>query len=175
MPIDILLAGRISWLIFNGIENVSSERLEEFFWLFDNIDAAKTKFVNPVKIGKIDRLNSMSSDIEKMYTSPELANIFQKTGTPLDGLTKIPVIRQMLQAKATVQGMKTLYSPQTQVRNVTSASFFSLWNGHVGKSASALDSMRSVFKDIFKAVGFTGGTGDTRRLLETMAGAQKVR
>jgi hypothetical protein len=124
-------------------------------WLFDNIDAAKTKFVNPVKIGKIDRLNSMSSDIEKMYTSPELANIFQKTGTPLDGLTKIPVIRQMLQAKAGVQGMKTLYSPQTQVRNVTSASFFALWNGHVGKSASALDSMRSVFKDIFKA-----GRGD---------------
>ena len=124
-------------------------------WLFDNIDAAKTKFVNPVKIGKIDRLNSMSSDIEKMYTSPELANIFQKTGTPLDGLTKIPVIRQMLQAKAGVQGMKTLYSPQTQVRNVTSASFFALWNGHVGKSASALDSMRSVFKDIFKA-----GKGD---------------
>ena len=124
-------------------------------WLFDNIDAAKTKFVNPVKIGKIDRLNSMSSDIEKMYTSPELANIFQKTGTPLDGLTKIPVIRQMLQVKAGVQGMKTLYSPQTQVRNVTSASFFALWNGHVGKSASALDSMRSVFKDIFKA-----GKGD---------------
>jgi hypothetical protein len=32
-----------------------------------------------------------------------------------------------------------------------------------------------ILKDIFKAVGFTGGTGDTRRLLETMEGAQKVR
>ena len=124
-------------------------------WLFDSAEAAKTKFVNPVKINKIDRLNSMTSNIEKMYTSPEIANILKATGTPLDVMTKIPVIRQMLQTKAAVQGMKTLYSPQTQVRNVTSASFFSLWNGHVGKGASALDSMRSVTKDIFKA-----GKGD---------------
>ena len=120
-------------------------------WLFDSAEAAKTKFVNPVKINKIDRLNSMTSDIEKMYTSPEIANVLKATGTPLDVMTKIPVIRQMLQTKAAVQGMKTLYSPQTQVRNVTSASFFSLWNGHVGKGASALDSMRSVARDIFKA------------------------
>ena len=120
-------------------------------WLFDSAEAAKTKFVNPVKINKIDRLNSMTSNIEKMYTSPEIANVLKATGTPLDVMTKIPVIRQMLQTKAAVQGMKTLYSPQTQVRNVTSASFFSLWNGHVGKGASALDSMRSVARDIFKA------------------------
>jgi len=124
-------------------------------WLFDNIDAAKTKFVTPVKVGEIERLGSMSSDIQNLYTSPKIAKFLKDTGTPLDVLTKIPVIRQMLQAKATVQGMKTLYSPQTQVRNVTSASFFALWNGHVGKSSSALDSMRSVFKDIFKA-----GKGD---------------
>jgi len=26
-------------------------------WLFDSAEAAKTKFVNPVKINKIDRLN----------------------------------------------------------------------------------------------------------------------
>ena len=125
-------------------------------WLFDSIEAAKTKFVNPVRIGKIDRLNSMNSDIEKMFTSPELANLLKATGTPLDVMTKIPVIRQMLQTKAAVQGMKTLYSPQTQVRNVTSASFFALWNGHVGKQASAIDNFKSVIKDVFKA-----GKGDT--------------
>ena len=78
-------------------------------WLFDSAEAAKTKFVNPVKINKIDRLNSMTSNIEKMYTSPEIANILKATGTPLDVMTKIPVIRQMLQTKAAVQGMKTLY------------------------------------------------------------------
>ena len=125
-------------------------------WLFNSIEAAKTKFVNPVRIGKIDRLNSMNSDIEKMFTSPELANLLKATGTPLDVMTKIPVIRQMLQTKAAVQGMKTLYSPQTQVRNVTSASFFALWNGHVGKQASAIDNFKSVIKDVFKA-----GKGDT--------------
>jgi hypothetical protein len=32
-----------------------------------------------------------------------------------------------------------------------------------------------IYKDVFKTIGFTGGTGDTRRLLETMEGQQKVR
>ena len=138
-------------------------------WLFDSIEAAKTKFVNPVRIGKIDRLNSMNSDIEKMFTSPELANLLKATGTPLDVMTKIPVIRQMLQTKAAVQGMKTLYSPQTQVRNVTSASFFALWNGHVGKQASAIDNFKSVIKDVFKA-----GKGDTIDEVEFSKYVQKL-
>ena len=124
-------------------------------WLFDSVDAAKTKFVNPVQISEIKNLGSMSSELEKLYTSPELRKILTDTGTPLDVLTKIPVIRQLLQAKSTVQGMKTLYSPQTQVRNVTSASIFSLWNGHVGKGANIIDSTKMVIKDIFKA-----GKGD---------------
>jgi len=138
-------------------------------WLFDSIEAAKTKFVNPVRIGKIDRLNSMNSNIEKMFTSPELANLLKATGTPLDVMTKIPIIRQMLQTKAAVQKMKTLYSPQTQVRNVTSASFFALWNGHVGKQASAIDNFRSVIKDVFKA-----GKGDTIDEVEFSKYVQKL-
>ena len=120
-------------------------------WLFTSEDAAKTKFVTPVKIGEIPRLGSMKSELEKLYTSPQLRKVLTETGTPLDGLTKTPIIRQMLQAKSFVQAQKTLYSPQTQVRNVTSASFFALWNGHVGHQASAIDSMRMVIKDIFKA------------------------
>ncbi len=32
-----------------------------------------------------------------------------------------------------------------------------------------------IIKDVFKTVGFTGGSGDTRKLLETMEGTQKVR
>jgi len=120
-------------------------------WLFSSEDAAKTRFVTPVKIGKIPRLGSMKSELEKLYTSPQLRKVLTETGTPLDGLTKTPIIRQMLQAKSFVQAQKTLYSPQTQVRNVTSASFFALWNGHVGHQASAIDSLRMVIKDIFKA------------------------
>jgi len=52
-----------------------------------------------------------------------------------------------------VQVGKTLYSPQTQVRNVTSASFFALMNGHIGGRASVVDAMRIVARDIFKAGG----------------------
>jgi hypothetical protein len=59
--------------------------------------------------------------------------------------------RHLLQAKVGVQIGKTLYSPQTQVRNVTSASFFSLMNGHIGNKASVTDAMRIVARDIFKA------------------------
>ena len=46
---------------------------------------------------------------------------------------------------------KTLYSPQTQVRNVTSASFFALYNGHLGHAANVGDSFRMVIRDVFKA------------------------
>ncbi len=94
-------------------------------------------------------------NIEKLWTSPELKQVLIATGTPLDSFAKIPVIRQILQFKVAVQAGKTLYSPQTQVRNVTSASFFALWNGHIGHNASVIDSMRMVIKDIFKA-----GKGD---------------
>ena len=84
-------------------------------------------------------------------TSPELVQMFKGTGTSLDRIIKMPVWRQLLQFKVAVQAGKTLYSPQTQVRNVTSASFFALWNGHVGHNASVIDSIRMVIKDIFKA------------------------
>ena len=59
----------------------------------------------------------------------------------------------MLQSKVGVQIGKTLYSPQTQVRNVTSASFFALMNGHIGGRASVTDAMQIVARDIFKAGG----------------------
>ena len=41
------------------------------------------------------------------------------------------------------------------MRIVTSASFFALWNVHIGKNASVADSMRMMIRDIIKA-----GKGD---------------
>ena len=46
---------------------------------------------------------------------------------------------------------KTLYSPQTQVRNVSSASLFALMNGHIGGKASVTNAMKIAFDDIFGA------------------------
>jgi hypothetical protein len=61
------------------------------------------------------------------------------------------IYRHILQGKVGVQIGKTLYSPVTQVRNVTSASLFAFLNGHIGHQASVTDSFRMVIRDIFKA------------------------
>ena len=122
-------------------------------WLYRTAAEAKPRFVNAQKISGTDlnRLGGLKSQLENLWTSPELKQVLLQQGTPLDNLARIPVFRQLLQFKVAVQAGKTLYSPQTQVRNVTSASFFALWNGHVGHNASVIDSMRMVMKDIFKA------------------------
>ena len=77
----------------------------------------------------------------------------QGVGGVLDNLINIPIYREIMQGKVLVQVGKTLYSPQTQVRNVTSASFFALMNGHIGGRASVTDAMQIVARDIFKAGG----------------------
>ncbi len=136
---------------FNMIANIGLKN----GWLFKTSEQAMTKFTSPVQIGKIDRLGALKSELENLYTSPELKQILISTGAPLDGFAKTAVIRQLLQAKVGIQAMKTLYSPQTQVRNVTSASFFALWNGHVGHNASVIDAMKMMIRDIFRA-----GKGD---------------
>ena len=56
-----------------------------------------------------------------------------------------------MRGKIAVQIGKTLYSPQTQVRNVTSAAFFALMNGHIGGKARVTNAMKIVLDDIFKA------------------------
>ena len=120
-------------------------------WLFRSPEQAMTKYTNPKQIGKIEQLGALKSELEDLFTSPELREVLTATGAPLDSFAKTGVIRQMLQFKVVVQAGKTLYSPQTQVRNVTSASFFALWNGHIGRNASVADSMRMMIRDIFRA------------------------
>ncbi len=53
-----------------------------------------------------------------------------------------------LKAKGATQYGKTILSPATQVRNVTTASMFALANGNVGKGANLLESIRSVFGNL---------------------------
>ena len=137
-----------------GMDMIASIGLKNG-WLFKSPEQAITKYTNPVKIGEIKQLGALKSELENLWTSPELREVLTATGAPLDSFAKTAVIRQLLQFKVGVQAGKTLYSPQTQVRNVTSASFFALWNGHIGRNASVADSMRMMIRDIFKA-----GKGD---------------
>ena len=119
-------------------------------WLFRDATAAMPKYMNAKQITELRGLSGMRSELEGLFTSPEIAAHFAGHNNVLDKLVKSAIWRHMLQFKAGTQAFKTLYSPQTQVRNVTSASFFALWNGHIGGSANVIDSMRIVAKDIFR-------------------------
>ena len=123
-------------------------------WLFNNLeDARNAGFIGAQQVKEIPRLGIMKSELQDLYTSPEYVKMFQGIGNTLDKLVQMSIYRHALQAKVGVQIGKTLYSPQTQVRNVTSASFFALMNGHIGNRASVTDAMRMVARDIFKAGG----------------------
>ena len=124
-------------------------------WLFRTKDAAifsPQKYVDAQQITSVPRLgNVLKSDVLNLYASPEYVQAFKGVGSTLDNLLTIPVYREIMQGKIAVQIGKTLYSPQTQVRNVSSASFFALMNGHIGGKASVTNAMKIVLDDIFKA------------------------
>jgi len=127
-------------------------------WLFRSKEMARPRYTLAEPITKLKGIGGLHSKLEGLYTSPEFVQMFRGADNPLDRMIKVQIWRQALQLKVGVQIGKTLYSPQTQIRNVTSASFFALWNGHVGHAASVGDSFRMVMRDIFKRG--KGGTLD---------------
>ncbi len=86
-----------------------------------------------------------------MYATPELTQIFRQTRKGLDTWIQNSVYRNILQLKVAAQYGKTVLSPVTQVRNVSSASLFPLANGHIGGRASVSESLKMVIDDIFGA------------------------
>ena len=56
-----------------------------------------------------------------------------------------------LRGKGFAQKVKTVYSPITQVRNVTSAALFALANGNVGRGANVYESVALVLENIRKS------------------------
>tara|TARA_R100000008_G_scaffold68991_1_gene46297 strand:+ start:1053 stop:5507 length:4455 start_codon:yes stop_codon:yes gene_type:complete len=119
-------------------------------WLFRSRELARSTYTGAEQITKINNVGMLKTNLQGLYTSPEMVQMFRGAENFLDKAVKTAIWRQMIQLKVGTQIGKTLYSPQTQVRNVTSASFFALWNGHVGGAASVADSMRMVIRDIFR-------------------------
>jgi len=120
-------------------------------WLFTSRAAAQRTYVTPAQIRRIPRMGDyLKTDLEGLWTSPEFQQMFMGLGSPFANLIKSAWYRHIIQGKALVQIGKTLYSPTTQVRNVTSASMFALNAGHIGYRASVTDSMRMVLRDVFK-------------------------
>ena len=120
-------------------------------WLFTSREAARNTYIKPAQIRRIPRMGDyLKTDLEGLWTSPEFQQMFMGLGTPFANLIKSAWYRHIIQGKAAVQIGKTLYSPTTQVRNVTSASMFALNAGHIGWRASVTDSFRMVIRDVFK-------------------------
>ena len=122
-------------------------------WLYRSIEEARNAGkLNYAQVMKMPRLGPhMKSNLTKLYADPDFVQAIQGVGGLLDNLINIPIYREIMQGKVLVQVGKTLYSPQTQVRNVSSAAFFSLMNGHIGGQASVTNAMKMVLDDIFKA------------------------
>ena len=63
-----------------------------------------------------------------------------------------PVLRALyglaLTGKGFAQKAATVYSPITQIRNVTSAALFAAANGNVGRGANVSESLSLVFENI---------------------------
>ena len=121
-------------------------------WLFrSEADAIAANSMDAVKIGEIANLGILKSNISKLFATKDMAAALKGAPGKFDGLLQSSAYRNILQFKVATQFGKTVLSPATQVRNVTSASMFPLANGHIGGRASVTESIKMVMDDIFGA------------------------
>ncbi len=73
----------------------------------------------------------------------------------------IPLYSTFLGLKGMSQVAKTVYSPITQIRNATTASFFALANGNVGGSESLAKSVSTIFSNLNQRLTGPGKSGAT--------------
>ena len=128
-------------------------RAGEGKWLFSSADElAKTKGVSttlePIEIGRKADVQ-VAGNLNGFYTTPAIKKAIQEGGLWTDKLVDLPLYRAFLQLKGGAQISKTILSPVTQIRNVTSAAGFALANGHFGKGASLLESIKFITRDLF--------------------------
>ena len=121
-------------------------------WLFaDEAAATAARAFDAVKVGELKGLGILKSGISKLYASKDMAAALQGVPGTFDNWIQSSAYRNILQFKVATQFGKTVLSPATQVRNVTSASMFPLANGHIGGRASVTESIKMVVDDIFGA------------------------
>ena len=103
-------------------------------YMLDNKLAFKTEaeaipyIIGAKQIFKIPRLGVLPSDMIGLYVSPATKRMLEGVGGPLDKLIDIAIWRHALQFKVMTQMGKTVFSPQTQVRNVEASALFPLVN-----------------------------------------------
>ena len=80
--------------------------------------------------------------MSKLFGSKQVSQALKGTPGTLDNWMQNSVYRNILQLKVATQFGKTVLSPATQVRNVTSASMFPLANGHIGGRSSVTEALK---------------------------------
>jgi len=157
---EMNLKAAVMFATTDAVAGLAQKRAADFIaqsglkngWLFKDKATAITKYPNAQRIEILPQLgNHMKTDLVGLYTSPEYVQMLMGGGgsfhkTALANFYKNWILRP----KAMVQAGKTLYSPQTQVRNVTAGTLFATLSGHIGHNASLGDSIRIVLRDIFK-------------------------
>jgi len=134
-------------------------------WLFADEGAANAaRNFDAIKIGEIKGLGILKSNISKLYASKDMHAALKGVPGRFDGLLQSSAYRNILQFKVATQFGKTVLSPATQVRNVTSASMFPLANGHIGGRSSVTESIKMVMDDIFGA----GKLIDEKKFIENL-------
>ena len=86
---------------------------------------------------------------KEYYALPEITNALNGVKANFDNLFDSPWYSSLMQLKAGGQIAKTIFSPMTQIRNVTTASFFPLASGLIGSRSSLGDAWKLVADDIF--------------------------
>ena len=110
------------------------------------IDLTSLQKIQPKGIDPFFDSNLFKGDY---YTRPEIANALIETKAGFERLFDIPFYKSLMTLKAGAQIGKTVFSPMTQIRNVTTASFFPLASGLIGGRASLAESWKLVADDIF--------------------------
>ncbi len=121
-------------------------------WLFKSKSVADARRLFDVeKVGDLKGLGLLKTNMSKLYASKDMAKALKGAPGTFDNWIQSSVYRNILQFKVATQFGKTVLSPVTQVRNVSSASMFPLANGHIGGRASVTESIKMVVDDIFGA------------------------
>ena len=121
-------------------------------WLFkDKTIADARRMFDVEKVGDLKGLGLLKTGMSKLFASKDMAQALKGAPGTFDNWIQSSVYRNILQFKVATQFGKTVLSPVTQVRNVSSASMFPLANGHIGGRASVTESIKMVVDDIFGA------------------------
>ena len=121
-------------------------------WLFkDKTIADARRMFDVEKVGDLKGLGLLKTGMSKLFASKDMAKALKGAPGTFDNWIQSSVYRNILQFKVATQFGKTVLSPVTQVRNVSSASMFPLANGHIGGRASVTYSIKMVVDDIFGA------------------------